>query len=100
MASELPFDLCILVSRYAERSADVIARIKAEPGSLPDFVMVGQCTRISADEEPEEWKTWLWPKGGEYPPRGKSCEAFTRPSCGDLEALLNKKLKSEGQWWA
>jgi hypothetical protein len=36
MTSEQPFDLRILVSRYAERSADVVARVKPEPGSLPE----------------------------------------------------------------
>lgn len=99
MAEQPPFDLRILVSRYAERSADVVARVKAEPGSLPEFVMVGQCSRISADEEADEWKAWLWPKAGEYPPRGQHCEAMTRPTCGDLETLLNKRLKSAGKWW-
>lgn len=96
-----PFSLCIVVSRYAERSADIIARIKAEPGSLPEFVMVGQVCRVDGDGDlNEEWKAWLWPKGGEYPPHGQSCEAFTRPSCGGLEALLNKRLKGKGRWWS
>lgn len=99
MATESPFDLRILVSRYADRSADIVARVKAEPGSLPDFVMAGQACRVNAGGEPEEWKAWLWPKAGEYPPCGQSCEAFSRPSCGDLEVLLNKRLADKGRWW-
>jgi hypothetical protein len=96
-----PFDLCIIVSRYAARSADVVARVKAEPGSVPEYLMTGQCSRVDGDGEPkEEWKAWLWKKGGEYPPRGQHCEAVTRPSCGDIEALLNKRLRSRGKWWA
>jgi hypothetical protein len=100
VAERPPLDLRIIVSRCAERSADVIARVKPEPGSLPDFVMIGQASRISADGEPEEWKAWLWPKGGEYPPHGQHCDALTRPSCGDIEALPNKRLKAEGRWWS
>jgi len=99
--NEQPFDLRILVSRYAERSADVVARVKAEPGSVPDFVIVGQATRVSHDEDPkEEWKAYLWPEGDVYPGMDRNCDAFTRPSCGELEALLNKKLKAEGRWWS
>lgn len=96
-----PSDVRIIVSRYPERSADVVARIKAEPGSVPEYVVVGQALRVDGDEETkEEWKAWLWPAGDEYPPRGQHCEAMTRPSPGDLEVLLNKKLASEGRWWA
>ncbi len=100
-AGEPPFDLCIIVSRFADRSADIVARIKADPGSLPQYVMVGQVSRIDGDGDPdEEWKAWLWKEGGVYPGMDRHCDAFTRPSPGELEALLNKKLASDGRWWA
>jgi hypothetical protein len=98
--TEQPFDLRIVVSRYAERSADVLARVKQDPGTLPVHLMVGQATRVDGDGAPEEeWKAWLWPKGGFYPSPDQHTDAVTRPSCGDLETLLNKRLKGHGRWW-
>lgn len=97
---EQPFDICIVVSRHADRLADVLARVKAEPGSVPEFVMTGQVRRVSHDEDPkEEWKAWLWPEGNAYPGMDRSVEAVTRASCAELEALLNKRLKARGRWW-
>jgi hypothetical protein len=100
MTDQPPFDLRITIARSGDRSADVLARVKQEPGSVPEFTMTGQCYRVSHDEDPEEeWKAWLWPEGDAYPPTDTSTEAMTRPSCGDLEVLLNKRLKSQGKWW-
>lgn len=97
---EPPFDLRITIARSGDRLADILARVKQEPGSMPEFTMTGQCYRVSHDEDTkEEWKAWLWPEGGVHPPTDTSTEAMTRPSCGDLEVLLNKRLKSKGKWW-
>jgi hypothetical protein len=96
-----PFDLRILVARTGDRAADVLARVKQDPGTLPVHLMVGQAARVDGDGDPgEEWKAWLWPKAGAYPAMDGHTAALTRPSRRDLEAQLNMRLKDRGRWWS
>lgn len=77
-----------------------------EPGAGYDWdatgtaLVVGQAGRRSLDEEPEEWKAWLFPVAGQYPPTGQSTTAFTAGSPELLAAALRKHHAAKGPWWA
>jgi hypothetical protein len=62
-------------------------------------LVVGKVYRVSADEEPEEWKAWLWPVAGGDMRMGQSCEAMESQSLGLLRRRLQKRA-DQGTWWA
>lgn len=85
----------IIVTPKGDRSGRLMARTEG----IPDM-QVGQVCRIDPDGAPKpEWKAWLWPSGGQYPPLTRSVEALTRASTDELIALLNRRVEHEGAWW-
>lgn len=85
----------IIVTPKGDRSGCLMARTEG----VPD-VQVGQLVlRASPEGQPEQWKAWLWPVGGQHPSLMKSVKAMTRASTTDIEAVLNGLVECEGQWW-
>jgi hypothetical protein len=85
----------IIVTPKGDRSRRLLARFT----SVPDL-QVGQVLKVSLDGQPEEWRAWLWSSAGQRPPLTTAVEALTRPSTGEIEDLLNRRVERDGAWWA
>ena len=61
--------------------------------------VVANAYRVSADDEPEEWKVWLWPLAGGNLRMGQSCEALKAVSLQELADVLKARCDRGGPWW-
>jgi len=86
----------VIASQPAEGQEGVPTSQRTHRGST---LVVGSLYRISHDDEPEEWKVWLWPLASGGMRTGQSCGAFTAASPKDLEARLRKRADKQGPWW-
>jgi hypothetical protein len=90
----------VRVARTGPRTADIIATVPSGDQYLsPVTIVVGSCRRISADEEPELWRAWLWPAAGGSMHVTQSCNAVERPTLRMLEKALIRRVAKEGAWW-
>jgi len=63
-------------------------------------LVVGQLYRSNQDGNPERWTGWLWPKAGQYPPRGKHTNALSVPGTpSEMTRKLAKQHQAKGAWW-
>lgn len=67
----------------------------------PVALVVGQVeVWQGTPEQPRvQWKAYLWAAATSYPPRGRHCEAVTRPDQAKLLTLLRDRADRQGPWW-
>ena len=86
----------VIAALAHEGEEELAPSLQAHRGT---FLVVGNVYRVSADEEPEAWKAWLWPAAGGDMRAGQSCAAAEAKSARALGELLQKRAWKDGPWW-
>jgi hypothetical protein len=98
----------IVIARTGDRSGFVIATMPPAgqehlaPSAQTrrgERLVVGSVHRVSTDEQPEEWRAWLWPLAGGAMLQTQSCDVIDAKSPGRLLERLQKRADKDGPWW-
>lgn len=62
-------------------------------------LVTGNFYRRSADEEPEDWRAWLWPAADGDIHTTQHCDAIDDTATERLRDRLQKHADKQGPWW-